>query len=310
MSRSTSTGPSDAEGRPDLSVVVVAYNSREHLPACLSALPAAAGGLRLETIVVDNASQDGTSAWVRREHPQAHVLQNPENRGFAAAVNQGAREACGTALLLLNPDAVPGPGSLERLWEALQAGGSVVGPQLLDPDGSPQPSAWRAPGLGSVLFEALLVHNLWPRSRYHHVTLSSGRPWEAVECLSGACLLVRRTVFLELGGLDEGFFLYHEDFDFCLRARAAGHPVWAVPGARVTHELGGSAFRDRGEFLLRYHESRLRLLRMHHPGRAGNALAALHLRGLGLRRLLCAVAGRRSEAASLAHAVRRLRGAP
>jgi N-acetylglucosaminyl-diphospho-decaprenol L-rhamnosyltransferase len=306
MPRSTSTDPSDPGGPPDLSVIVVAYRSREHVPACLAALPAAVEGLGFETLVVDNASADGTVEWLRAHHPDVRVVQNAENRGFAAAVNQGAGEARGQALLLLNPDAVPQPGSVARLWEAFRAGAAVAGPQLLDPDGSPQPSAWDAPGLAAVLFDVLMLRVVWPRGGHRPLPASSGPV--AVGCLSGACLLVGRSVFAGLGGLDEGFFLYHEDFDFCLRARAAGHHVWAVPAARVIHHVGGSAFQDRAAFLYRYHESRMRLLRKHHPGRRGGLLAALHAGGLEVRRLVYALAGRGAEAAHLRAALRRLGG--
>jgi GT2 family glycosyltransferase len=305
MPRSTSTGPSDPGGPPDLSVIVVAYRSREHLPACLAALPAAVEGLRFETILVDNASEDGTGDWLRDHHPEVHQIRNDANRGFAAAVNQGAREARGEALLLLNPDAVPHPGSVARLWDVYRAGAAVAGPQLLDPGGSPQPSAWDAPGLGAVLYDALLLRGIWPSGG--HRALPAAAPAVAVDCLSGACLLVGRAVFAGLGGLDEAFFLYHEDFDFCLRARGAGHRVEAVPAARVTHHVGGSAFRDRASFLHRYHESRVRLLRKHHPGRAGGLLAALHLGGLGVRRVVYALAGRGAEAGHLQAARRWLR---
>jgi GT2 family glycosyltransferase len=289
-----------------VSVLVVAYRSRAHLPGCLDALPAAADGLRTETIVVDNASGDGTVAWLQAERPGVRVIENARNVGFAAAVNQAAREARGEALLLLNPDAAPSPGSLRHLVDALSVGASIAGPQLLDPDGTPQPSAWRAPGAGVVLFDALLLRAVWPDSPYDHLSLPPGAAPVPVPCLSGACLLVRRAVFEELGGLDEGFFLYHEDFDLCLRAAAAGHRVWAVPAARASHAVGGSAFQDRAEFLRRFHESRVRLLRKHHPGRRGAVLAAVHLGGLRLRRAAYAFVGRHAEAACLGMALRRL----
>jgi GT2 family glycosyltransferase len=305
MPRSSSTVPSEAA--PDVSVLVVAYRSRGHLPACLAAVPAAAEGLRTETVVVDNASADGTVEWLRAEHPGVHLIENAANLGFAAGVNRAAGVARGEALLLLNPDAVPGPGSVRRLWDALQGGASIAGPQLLHPDGTPQPSAWRAPGAAVVLFDALLLRAGWPDSPYDHLSLPNDAPSVPVPCLSGACLLVRRAVFEELGGLDEGFFLYHEDFDLCLRAAAAGHQVRAVPAARAMHAVGGSAFQDRAAFLHRFHESRRRLLRKHHPGLTGRALAAVHVAGLRLRRGVYALGGRRDEAEHLGRALERLR---
>jgi GT2 family glycosyltransferase len=114
------------------------------------------------------------------------------------------------------------------------------------------------------------------------VTAAGPEPLD-VECLSGACLLVRRTVFEALGGLDERFFIYYEDTDLAVRARAAGHAVRLVPAARAVHLLGGSAFQDRGKFLIRFHESRRRFLAKHHPGARGMALRALHWVGFAVR---------------------------
>lgn len=275
-----------------VSVVVVAYRSRAHLPACLASLQAAAEGLPLELVVVDNASGDGTPDLVRQAFPWARVLENETNRGFAAAANQGARGARGRHVLFLNPDAVPSAGSLAVLVRALDADPSVglVGPQLLNPDRSPQPSAWIAPGFRSLAFDALLLANLFPRSRMSFLTVEGTEPRE-VSCLSGACLLARRECFESLAGFDERFFLYHEDFDLCLRARAAGYHVQLVPEARVVHSVGGSSFQDRRGFFLRFHESRGLLIRKHHPGLEGRLLAALHEGGVALRAAAYAVTG-------------------
>lgn len=270
--------------RPDVSVLVVAYRSRAHLPACLSSLGFGAGGLTLQTIVVDNASGDGSVERLREEHPDALLLENRVNRGFAAAVNQAAAVARGRRLLLLNPDARLLPRCLEILASALDARPRAVlaGPQLLNEDGTLQVSAWPAPGLRSLGFEALFLHNLFPGSRWNGVHASGDEP-EAVETLSGACLLVDREFFASLGGLDEGFFLYYEDTDLCVRARAAGREALLVPGARAAHVLGGSAFQDRQDFLIRFHESRRRFLEKHHHGLRGALLRGIHAAGLRMR---------------------------
>jgi len=269
---------------PDLSVIVVAYRSAAHLPACLEAVASSADRLRRETIVVDNASGDGTPELVRRQAPDARLIVNEANRGFAAAVNQAARIARGRHLLLLNPDARPLPGCLERLAAELDGRpeAALAGPQLVDPDGARQPSAWTAPGLLTLAYEALLLHNLMPRSRLRLVTAPAGEPVD-VECLSGACLLVRRAAFEALGGFDERFFIYYEDTDLALRARAAGHRVRLVPAARAVHLVGGSSFQDRREFRRRFHESGRLFLDKHHPGPRGAALRVLHRAGHAVR---------------------------
>ena len=269
---------------PDLTVVVVAYRSAAHLPACLASVAASADGLTRETIVVDNASGDGTPDLVRARAPEARLIVNESNRGFAAAVNQAARMAGGRHLLLLNPDARPLPGCISRLAAELDAHAEIAlaGPQLLDPDGALQPSAWPAPGLLSLAYDALLLHNLMPRSRLRLVS-APGRDPVDVECLSGACLLVRRSAFEALGGLDERFFIYYEDTDLALRARAAGYRVRLVPAATAVHLVGGSSFQDRREFLARFHESRRRFLAKHHRGLRGVALRILHGAGFAVR---------------------------
>jgi len=269
---------------PDLTVVVVAYRSAPHLPACLESAAASSDGLAQETIVVDNASGDGTPDLVRAQAPEARLIVNESNRGFAAAVNQAARMARGRHVLLLNPDARPLPGCIARLASELDTRPEVAlaGPQLLGPDGGLQPSAWPAPGLLSLAYDALLLHNLMPRSRLGLVSAPGREPVD-VECLSGACLLVRRSAFEALGGLDERFFIYYEDTDLAVRARAAGYRVRLVPAAQAVHLVGGSAFQDRRQFLIRFHESRGRFLAKHHRGLKGVALQVLHGLGFAVR---------------------------
>jgi GT2 family glycosyltransferase len=241
--------------------------------------------------VVDNASRDGTVELLREEHPEALLIRNETNRGFAAAVNQAAAVARGRRLLLLNPDARPAPRCMEALAAALDARprAARAGPQLLDPDGSPQASAWLAPGFATLAFEALFLYNLFPKCRLHAIQAGSPEP-RVVDTISGACLLVDRDLFASLGGLDERFFLYYEDTDLCVRARAAGRDALLVPEARCRHVLGGSAFQDRQEFLVRFHESRRLFIEKHHPGAVGALLRAVHSAGLRARVPLYALA--------------------
>jgi GT2 family glycosyltransferase len=269
---------------PDLTAIVVTYRSAAHVGAALEALASAASRLEVELIVVDNASGDPTPERVRQACPAARLIVNDTNRGFAAAVNQAARAAAGRHLLLLNPDARPLPGCVSRLVAELDAvpQAALAGPQLVGPDGGLQPSAWPGPGLLSLAYDALLLHNLMPRSRLRLVSPTGGEPVD-VECLSGACLLVRRSAFEALGGLDERFFIYYEDTDLALRARAAGYRVRLVPAAQAVHLVGGSAFQDRRQFLVRFHESRGRFLAKHHRGLKGVALQVLHGLGFAVR---------------------------
>jgi GT2 family glycosyltransferase len=270
----------------------VAFRSAAHLGGCFDALFRAAAGLALELVVVDNASGDGTPALVERAAPGARLIVNEINRGFAAAVNQAGRAAAGRHLLLLNPDARPEPDCIRRLLAELEAtpGAALVAPQLVYEDGAVQPSAWPAPGLLALGYDALLLHNLWPRSRLRQVS-APGSGAVDVDCLSGACLLVRRQVFEALGGLDERFFIYYEDTDLGLRARRAGYRLRLVSAARAVHLVGGSAFQDRREFLFHFYRSRRLFLEKHHRGVRGGALRAAHWGGLALRAGLYAAIG-------------------
>jgi N-acetylglucosaminyl-diphospho-decaprenol L-rhamnosyltransferase len=270
--------------RPDVTVVVVAYRSRHDLPSCLDSVAAEVAGLAVETVVVENGSADGTLEWLREHSAATVLLENPSNRGFAAAANQGAGVARGRRLLFLNPDARLLPGCLRALVEALdqcpEAG--LAGAQLQYQGGSPQPSAWLEPGLASLAFEALFLYNLFPRARLYGL-FAPGLDPVAVPTLSGACLLLDTAFFRQLGGFDERFFLYFEDTDLSLRARALGRTLLLVPKAQAAHAIGGSAFQDRRDFLLRFHDSRRLFLRKHHAGVQAVLLHGVHVFGLGLR---------------------------
>ena len=259
-----------------LAVVVVTHRSAAHIAACLEALPAAAHGVPYDLVVVDNGSDDGTAAWLAARIPAERLILNRENRGFAAAVHQAAARVLGADLLLLNPDAVPEPGAIAALADALGRGPDVgiAGARLLHPDGSPQASAWPEPNAATLAFEALLLYNLFPRSPLHTLEPAGADP-EDVPSLSGACLLVRADCWQRMGGLDERFFLYFEDLDLCVRARRSGYRLRLVPRARVRHHLGGSAFQDRRAFRRRFRESRRAFLRKHHPGLRGRGLVLI-----------------------------------
>jgi N-acetylglucosaminyl-diphospho-decaprenol L-rhamnosyltransferase len=259
-----------------VAIVVVTYRSATHIAACLDAIAAAAAPAVPEVLVVDNASDDGTAEWLAARMPAERLILNTTNRGFAAAVHQAAGRVPGADLLLLNPDAVPEPGAIAVLVEELARDSRIgaVGARLLNLDGSPQPSAWREPDAWTLAFEALLLYNLFPRSPLH-CWEPAGPDAQDVACLSGACLLVRRECWQRTGGFDERFFLYFEDFDFCVRARRAGFRLRLAPRARARHELGGSAFQDRRVFRRRFHESRRIFLRTHHARLGGAALVLI-----------------------------------
>jgi N-acetylglucosaminyl-diphospho-decaprenol L-rhamnosyltransferase len=238
-----------------LSIVIVTYNSGRYLGACLRSL--AGPG---DVMVVDNASADG-SAEVARNNG-VRVIANSENRGFAAAANQGAREATSDLILFLNPDTVLLQG-LDVLESTVRERPDVAGGAglLVDEDGSPQQgfSVRRLPTFWSLAFEVLGLNRLWPSNRvnrhYRCVGLTLTEPVE-VEQPAGACLLIRKSVWERLGGFDERFYpLWYEDVDFCWRLRKAGEKLVLEPRCRFLHKGGHSleniAFEERQLFWYR-----------------------------------------------------------
>ncbi len=219
----------------DIGIIIVTYNSAGEIGPCLDA--AAATGAEL--VVVDNASHDGTIAEVARRG--VRLIANSENRGFAAAVNQGFLVLNSTYVLLLNPDAVV-QSSLEPLREACDLPRTAgAGGQLLDREGRPQVGFMvrRLPTPGALVLEALLLNRVWPDNpvnrKYRTLDLDPKRR-SAVEQPAGAFLMVRRAVWEELGGFDEGFYpLWFEDVDFCRRAVDRGYVFQYVPEAVAKH---------------------------------------------------------------------------
>lgn len=206
-------------------VVVVAYESAEHLSACLDSVPAGA-----PTVVIDNASSDASPAVAAAMGAQ--VVRNLTNRGFAAAANQGAALGDSDLVLFLNPDARIAPPDLSKLIDALRSDPSVAvaGPRLVHPDGSEQRPWWPYPSASRSWLEAFGLHRLVPHADRRDVPF-----------VVGACFLVRRSVFDALGGFDESFWLYGEEADLCRRAVSAGWRVRYVPEAVSTHVGGASA---------------------------------------------------------------------
>lgn len=253
--------PSVPAPAPDLAVVIVNYESGDFLRACLAAVPDAAHGLSAEVVVVDNASSDGSLAGIQQS-PALSVIRNPENVGFARACNQAVAATASPFVCFLNPDAVPRPGSLARLLEAAREreDAGAVGPRVLNPDGSLQPSCRLVPSFGVALGHALLgfvrPHNRFTRA---YMLLDwDHRTEREVDWVSASAMLVRREAFEAVGGFDDRFFMYVEDLDLCDRMRRAGWKIVYFPEAEVVHHVGGSSRRLPYRMIRHHHRSALR----------------------------------------------------
>lgn len=227
--------------RRTVSAVIVGYNSLQHLRRFLPPLEEEILGHGGDVILVDNASTDGTRQAIPEEFFWVRLIANGENRGYAAAVNQGIRASAGELVLIMNPDVTLRPGAIAILAGFMEAHPHVgiAAPRLLNPDGTQQPSCRRFHTLTSILsrrgpLKPLLARTRWA-SRHLMLEWDHGAPHE-VDWVLGACMLVRRSAVLDVGPMDEGFFLYFEDEDWCHRMWAHGWAVRYVPSAEAIHE--------------------------------------------------------------------------
>jgi len=305
---------------PDLSIIIVNWNVRELLRACLASLTKderrkmrddspSSFVLRpssLEIIVIDNASSDGSAAMVANEFPAVQLIANTENRGFSGGNNQGIAVAQGRYIFFVNPDTVIIEDALAKLVRYLTAHPQVgvVGPQLRYGDGSQQSSRRRFPTFTTALFEStpLAWHwpgNPWARwyrmedgqtfevsqtskvSRWYLMEdgqtfeaseTSKVSPGEEVDWLVGAALMTRRAVLEQVGGFDEGYFMYSEELDWCRRVKAAGWQIVYLPDAQIVHYEGKSSEQVVAARHIRFQTSKIRYFRKFHGALAAEVL--------------------------------------
>lgn len=228
----------------EISICMVSLNCWKVLVDCLASMNEAVSGVKHEIIIIDNASSDGTAEKTRARFPDAKIVQNLSNVGFSRGTNQAIRLSSGRYILWLNTDTILKPYSLHGLYQFLeshpQAG--IVGPKVLNPDGTFQPQCRRGlPTPLASLFYSLKLHKLWPNSHSVGQYLLTYLPIDnahQVDAVSGACLLARREVWESIGPLDENIFGFGEDIDWCVRARKAGWEVWYSPESVITHLKG------------------------------------------------------------------------
>jgi GT2 family glycosyltransferase len=277
----------------DVSVVVVAYEARDLLRRCLSALDADAEGAETsrELIVVDNASTDGTADWLRAERPDVELVALERNLGFGAGNNRGIAAAAGRFVFLLNSDPFVERGCIDELvrFAAAHPRCGAAGPRLRWEDGRLQRSCRSFPTVYRLATEYLFLRKLAPRSKALNAFYCGGFDHDLprrVEWLTGAAVLLRREALDDAGGgFDEAFFLYSEEVDLLRRIAEAGWETWFDSGAGATHLWGGSTRRDPGPTFREQLRSHVRYLDKH-EGRTAAArgrvvlLAGLRLRGL------------------------------
>jgi hypothetical protein len=266
----------------DLSIVIVSFNARAELAHCLASLAAAPPATSHEILVVDNGSTDGSADAARAAG--VRVVEAGANVGFARGNNLGIRASHGANLLLLNSDTVVARGAIDGLVARLQAPDAadvaVVGPRLVDAEGRAELSFGRMLGPFAEWRQKRLVTGQARRDpRLSALVERMTRQEQGVDWVSGACLLVRRTDAEAVGLLDERFFMYTEDVDFCAAVRARGRRVLFTPSVEVVHLRGRSAASAPGATERAYARSRLAFYEKHRPGWAPLLRLLLRMRG-------------------------------
>lgn len=288
MNSPSPTTPAAAPATLDVTVAVLSWNARGYLRRCLASLfnphdadvlaaweraqlpltDFSAEQVTSEVIVVDQESLDGSPQMVEAEFPQARLIHQKPNLGFAGGNNVALRHARGRYFLLLNSDTVVRPGWLTQLvrFADQHPRAGLIAPKLLNPDGTLQYSCRRFPTLGAGIFRHTPLERFEPKGRFTSDYLM--REWDhnsprQVDWLSGACLMARREMINEIGSLDDGFFMYFEDVDWAYRAHQAGWEVHYIPEPVILHEVGRSSDRRPKRMIVMHHQSAYRYFRNH-----------------------------------------------
>jgi GT2 family glycosyltransferase len=273
--------------KPDISVVIVNWNTCALLAECITAVERETVAIPHDIWVVDNGSSDDSVAMLRRDFPHVHVIESKVNLGFAGANNLAMQRSAGRYLLLLNTDAIVTPGSILALLELAKRTprAGIVGAHLLNPDGSFQASHTDFPTLWQ---EFLILSTIGRRLRGYwypsHGPEETKGP-QRVDYVEGACMLVRRDALAEVGGLDEGYFMYAEEVDWCKRMAGRGWEVWYQPTAKVVHIGGASSANRKTSREADLYRSRVRYFRIHHGRVQAEALRAMIVAFTGVKQI-------------------------
>lgn len=270
---------------PILSVILLSWNVRELLRACLRSLPL--HDPQIEIIVVDAASADDTVKMMRAEFPDITLITSDENLGYSRGNNLGLQRAIGRYLLLLNPDTEIVGEALTAMLAYMDAHPQVgvLGPGMVYADGTPQPTRRRFPTPLTAFFESTWLQPFAPRSLLRHFYAQDLPADEAVavDWVVGAALLVRRAAYEQVGGLDEAFFMYSEELDWCRRMQTAGWKVVHFPAARIIHHEGRSSAQVPAATHIRFNASKVRYFRKYHGAFVAEVLRLFLLAGFAMQ---------------------------
>jgi len=263
----------------DLSIVIVSWNVKDLLERCLASIAECSerAHLQCEIIVVENASTDGSADMIRRRFPDVRLITSDINLGFVKGNNAGVAHSSGRYLLLLNPDTEVIGDALQTMVSYMEQRPRVgaLGPMLLFPDGRVQPSRRRFPTLVTAFVESTVLQQWSPGNRAlrrYYVLDRTDTEAQDVDWVIGACLLIRREAWEQAGPLDESFFMYSEELDWCRRLKQAGWRVVYIPDAKVVHHEGQSSIQVAPARHIYFQSSKVLYFRKHHGACTGEAL--------------------------------------
>lgn len=271
-----------------VSIIIVNWNAKEYLLRCLQSLITEGSTSNTEIIIVDNASKDGSQEAIRQHFPYVKLICNDKNLGFARANNIAIRLSSGKYVCMINSDATVRNGCIDRMRSYMDEnpGVGVLGPMILNQDLTLQTSFMEFPSLRKSFYKALGLHRILPHSKYFS-SYPTNRPHQdtpsTVDVLSGCFWMVRRDAIEQVGLLDESFFLYLEDVDWCKRFHEAGWNVVYFPHAQAIHYGQASSSNCPGRFFCELLKSRLIYWRKHHGRRGQFAILSISLLALIMR---------------------------
>jgi GT2 family glycosyltransferase len=255
----------------DISIVIVTWNSEEFIRNCLDSIYLLRDRVRCEIIVVDNASSDETAKIIREFYPEVNLIENKTNSGYAKANNQGIEQARGRYVLLLNPDTQLLDHSLSSMYEFMEGNPRIgaLGPKLLNPDRSTQPSCREFPRFSTMIWEFTGLSRVFPKSRifgrWRMGYFAFDQPREVNQPMA-SCLMLKKETLEQVGFFDDDFSMFFNDVDLCYRIKNAGWEIYFHPDAQVIHHKGGSTRKVKRKMIWLSHLAFYRFFRKHRKG--------------------------------------------
>lgn len=252
----------------DVSIIIISFNTKELLSQCIKSVLKQRGNLSTEIIVVDNNSKDGSVEMLESSFPMVQIIKNKTNRGFAAANNQAMAAAKGEFVLLINPDTIVLDRAIPKAVAFAQSRpeAAVVGCKVLNPDGTTQPTCFMFPSVLNLILSSTYLYKLFPGNRFfgrEKMTWWNRETIQQVDVVSGCFMLVRREAIKQVGMMDEDFFFYAEETDWCYRFKKKGWKLLFTPEAQIIHYWGASSSVRGVEMKLQLRGSILLFIKKH-----------------------------------------------